>query len=165
MHEGIRVPVSADGVLPIGRRGAGRRRYFEMTPSVWMACSPTYGRTALCLPGPTVGGAGCLNTREILLLVRMIASSKFPQFRHRVVSIPLRDPSSMSSQIASMTINPPHRSHDISFPPGVCRSYSWTRNGCRIRLPNLYGHPSAQVPSCTDCAVVRFIRRDSLPGS
>lgn len=28
----------------------------------------------------------------------------------------------------------------------------------------LYGLPSAQPPSCTACAVVRFIRRDSLPG-
>lgn len=34
-----------------------------------------------------------------------------------------------------------------------------------IRLTSLYGHPSAQFPSWTACAVVRFIRRDSLSAS
>lgn len=61
--------------------------------------------------------------REITLLVRMSVSSKFPQFKHRVASILVQDSLSIRSQIVSITINPPHRSHDTSFHPGVRRSY------------------------------------------
>lgn len=72
--------------------------------------------------GPHCVWRDMFGKREITLLVRMRASSKFPQFRHRVASIPVQDSLSIRSQIVSITINPPHRSHDISFPPGVRRS-------------------------------------------
>jgi hypothetical protein len=86
-----------------------------MTGSVCMARSNERGLRALSFLAPTVCGSTWLGTRELALLVRMIVSSKFPQFRHRIVSIPVRDSSSVRSQNVSMTINPPHRSHDISL--------------------------------------------------
>src|SRR6185295_11198928 len=81
----------------------------------------------------------------------MIVSSKFPQFRHRVVSIPLRDPISISSQIVSITINPPHRSHGISFPPDVCRSYpcvkQWLLDSTRASFfMDIHPHSVHRVP-------------------
>ena len=34
----------------------------------------------------------------------------------------------------------------------------------QIHLARPYGHPLAQFPPCNVCAVVRFIRKDSLSG-
>src|SRR4029077_4915719 len=79
----------------------------------------------------------------------MIVSSRFPQFRHRVVPAAVGDSFSWGSQNASKTMNPPHRSHGILFPPDA----------------RLYGHPFGQFPPCNACAVVRFIRWGSLPGA
>lgn len=51
-------------------------------------------------------------------MARMMASSRFPQFKHRLVSLPMRDASPMRSQKGSTTIRPPHRVQDIRPPSG-----------------------------------------------
>jgi hypothetical protein len=55
-----------------------------MTPSIGMARSDERRCIALSLLVPIVCGSKCLGTRKITLLVRMIVSSQFPQFRHRI---------------------------------------------------------------------------------
>ena len=101
-----------------GSRGAVRDDTFRLYASLrrtWLNSAQSSG--SHCVWHDIFG------KREITLLVRMSVSSKFPQFKHRVASILVQDSLSIRSQIVSITINPPHRSHDTSFPPGVRRSY------------------------------------------